>query len=157
MVIGKQLGLFLNFVHNRFKLCVNDSLQKAGYNITAEQLLLLDTIWTEGPMSQQRIADVMLKDKNSVVKLVDSLEARGLARRRVNKADRRQNIVATTKKADDVRDNVTAAALEAIDRISEGLSEEEISTFIKVLSTMAGNMDREVNLLAIARTFPTKR
>ena len=66
MVISKQLGVFLNYVPNRFNLTVNGALEDAGFDITAEQFLLLDTLWTEGPLAQQRIADFMLKDKNSV-------------------------------------------------------------------------------------------
>ena len=157
MVLSKQLGVFLNFVHNRFKLWVNESLQKSGYNITAEQFLLLDTLWMEGPLSQQKIADVMLKDKNSVVKLVNSLEARGLVTREVNQNDRRENIVTVTKKAVEIQEPVTQAALNAVEQITSGLSDEEISTFIKALDTMAGNMDKDINLLTIAEIYPTKR
>ncbi|HOE93839.1 MAG TPA: MarR family transcriptional regulator [Candidatus Cryptobacteroides sp.] len=157
MVLSKQLGVFLNFVHNRFKLWVNESLQKSGYNITAEQFLLLDTLWMEGPLSQQKIADVMLKDKNSVVKLVNSLEARGLVTREVNQNDRRENIVTVTKKGIEIQEPVTQAALNAVEQITSGLSDEEISTFIKALDTMAGNMDKDINLLFLAEIYPTKR
>lgn len=157
MVLSKQLGVFLNFVHNRFKLWVNESLQKSGYNITAEQFLLLDTLWMEGPLSQQKIADIMLKDKNSVVKLVNSLEARGLVTREVNQNDRRENIVTVTKKGIEIQEPVTQAALNAVEQITSGLSDEEISTFIKALDTMAGNMDKDINLLFLAEIYPTRR
>ncbi|MGI6312892.1 MAG: MarR family winged helix-turn-helix transcriptional regulator [Candidatus Cryptobacteroides sp.] len=157
MVLSKQLGVFLNFVHNRFKLWVNESLQKSGYNITAEQFLLLDTLWMEGPLSQQKIADIMLKDKNSVVKLVNSLEARGLVTREVNQNDRRENIVTVTKRGIEIQEPVTQAALNAVEQITSGLSDEEISTFIKALDTMAGNMDKDINLLFLAEIYPTKR
>lgn len=157
MVLSKQLGVFLNFVHNRFKLWVNESLQKSGYNITAEQFLLLDTLWMEGPLSQQKIADIMLKDKNSVVKLVNSLEARGLVTREVNQNDRRENIVTVTKKGIEIQEPVTQAALNAVEQITSGLSDEEISTFIKALDTMAGNMDKDINLLFLAGIYPTRR
>ncbi len=157
MILSKQLGVFLNFVHNRFKLWVNESLQKSGYNITAEQFLLLDTLWTEGPLNQQKIADIMLKDKNSVVKLVNSLELRGLVTREVNQNDRRENIVTVTQKAVEIQESVTQAALNAVEQITSGLSDEEISTFIKALDTMAGNMDKDINLLFLAEIYPTKR
>ena len=157
MVLSKQLGVFLNFVHNRFKLWVNESLQKSGYNITAEQFLLLDTLWMEGPLSQQKIADIMLKDKNSVVKLVNSLEALGLVTREVNQNDRRENIVTVTKRGIEIQEPVTQAALNAVEQITSGLSDEEISTFIKALDTMAGNMDKDINLLFLAEIYPTKR
>ena len=157
MILSKQLGVFLNYVHNRFKLYFNESMETAGFKITAEQFLLLDTLWNEGPLSQQKIADMMLKDKNSVVKLVDSLEARGLVRRRANPEDRRQNIVSTTPKCDKMCDPVKDAALAAVARVTNGLTESELDTFIKVMDVMAQNMDADVDLLAIARTLPIRK
>jgi len=157
MVLSKQLGVFLNFVHNKFKQKVNDVLSEAGYDITAEQYLLLDTLWTEGPLPQQRIADIMLKDKNSVVKLVDSLEARGYVRRVANPSDRRQNIISATSKGERIQEPTTAAAMRAIGEITQRLTEEEINTFIKALDVMANNMDPDIDLLEIAKEYPTKK
>lgn len=157
MVLSKQLGVFLNYVHNRFKLYFNESMEAAGFKITAEQFLLLDTLWNEGALSQQKIADMMLKDKNSVVKLVDSLELRGLVKRRANPEDRRQNIVSTTPKSDKMRNPVKDAALAAVARITNGLTKSELDTFIKVMDVMAQNMDADVDLLAIARTLPIRK
>ncbi len=157
MILSKQLGVFLNYVHNRFKLFFKESMEAAGYNITAEQFLLLDTLWNEGPLSQQQIADMMLKDKNSVVKLVDSLESRGLVVRRANPDDRRQNIVSTTPECDKMRDEVKDYALDTVNRITNGLTDDEIAVFIKAMDIMAQNMDKDVDLLAIARTLPIRK
>lgn len=67
MILNKQVGVFLNFVHNKFKQYVTSIFQQKGYNITPEQFLLMDALWDNGILSQQQIADIMLKDKNSVV------------------------------------------------------------------------------------------
>ncbi|MBO4428224.1 MAG: MarR family transcriptional regulator [Bacteroidales bacterium] len=157
MVLSKQIGVFLNFVHNRCKQNINEAFEKGGYKITAEQFLLLDTLWTEGPISQQRIADVMLKDKNSVVKLVDSLESRGLVRRATNPKDRRQNIIRTTPKADRMQEAITGIAIETIAAITAGISDDDLVTVINVLDAMAANMDQDVKLKEHALTFPTKK
>ena len=157
MVLSKQIGVFLNFVHNRCKQNVNEAFENAGFNITAEQFLLLDTLWTEGAISQQRIADVMLKDKNSVVKLVDSLESRGLVRRATNPKDRRQNIIRTTPKADKMQEALTKISLETLASITAGISEEDLETVINVLDAMAANMDHDVNLKEHALIYPTKK
>lgn len=157
MVLSKQLGVFLNLVHNRFKQNVNEAFENGGFKITAEQFLLLDTLWTEGAISQQRIADVMMKDKNSVVKLVDSLESRGLVKRAANTRDRRQNIIRTTSKANVMQEPLTKIALDTVASITSGIQEKDIDTFINVLDAMAANMDQGINLKEHARTFPTKK
>lgn len=157
MVLSKQLGVFLNFVRNRFKQNVNDAFMQGGYDITAEQFLLLDTLWTEGVLTQQQIADYMLKDKNSVVKLVDSLETKKLVARVNNPKDRRQNFVTVSKKADKIKDSVTNIAISSVDEITEGISDNELQVFISVLDKMAQNMDKKISLMEIAEMYPTKK
>lgn len=156
MVLSKQLGVFLNFVHNRFKQNVNDAFVEGGYDITAEQFLLMDTLWTEGTISQQQIADIMLKDKNSVVKLIDSLEDKKLVKRVNSPKDRRQNLIRVTGKASKMKDGMTIIALSAVEKITEGIDDDDIQTFISVLDRMAQNMDKKIDLLAMAEKFPTK-
>ena len=118
MILNKQLGVFLNFVHNRFKKYMTAFFQEGGYNITPEQFLLLDALWDMGVMSQQKIADTMLKDKNSVVKLVDTLEKKGLVRRIADNRDRRQNLIEVTPEAIAIKEGVSALAINAVDLIT---------------------------------------
>jgi len=151
------LGVFLNLVHNRFKMTVSDAFVQGGYDLTPEQYLLMDTLWDEGTLTQQQIANIMLKDKNSVVKLIDGLEEKKLVKRVCNPKDRRQNLIKVTSKGGAMRDGVTALALEAVQQITDGISEEEIKTFIEVLHKMARNMDESLDLLGLAEKFPTKK
>ena len=149
MILNKQLGVFLNFVHNRFKKYMTAFFQEGGYNITPEQFLLLDALWDMGVMSQQKIADTMLKDKNSVVKLVDTLEKKGLVRRIADNRDRRQNLIEVTPEAIAFKEGVTALAIYAVDLITKDIPKDDLHIFINVLSEMAENMNEEVNLLKI--------
>lgn len=149
MILNKQLGVFLNFVHNRFKKYMTAFFQEGGYNITPEQFLLLDALWDMGVMSQQKIADTMLKDKNSVVKLVDTLEKKGLVKRIADNRDRRQNLIEVTPEAIAIKEGVTALAINAVDLITKDIPKDDLHIFINVLSEMAENMNEEVNLLKI--------
>ena len=155
MILSKQLGVFLNFVHNRFKQCVNAAFTEGGFDITAEQFLVLDTLWDEGVLTQQQVADIMLKDKNSIVKLIDGLEEKKLVKRMSNPRDRRQNLISVTEEAERIKAEVTDVALDAVGGITEGISNSDLSVFVKVLDRMASNMDKNVNLLALAGKYPT--
>jgi len=147
--------MFLNLVHNRFKQYVAGIFESQGFNITPEQFLVMDTLWDEGVLTQQQIADYMLKDKNSVVKLVDGLEERNLVRRTSNPKDRRQNLIEVTEYAMSIKDKVTKVAMEAVDKIINGIAKEDLQKFIKVLSKMAENMNNDIDLMALAAKYPT--
>lgn len=157
MILNKQVGMFLNLVHNRFKQYVTAIFEEHGFNITPEQFLVMDTLWDEGILTQQQIADFLLKDKNSVVKLVDNLEERRLVRRLSNPKDRRQNLIEVTEYALSIKDDVTNAAMSAVDHIINGISKEDMHNFICVLSKMAENMNNDIDLLALAAQYPTKK
>ena len=155
MILNKQVGMFLNLVHNRFKQYVAGIFESEGFNITPEQFLVMDTLWDEGVLTQQQIADYLLKDKNSVVKLVDGLEDRKLVRRANNPKDRRQNLIEVTDYAMSIKDKVTKAAMDAVDKIINGITKEDMHNFIQVLSKMAENMNNNLDLMALAAKYPT--
>lgn len=158
MILNKQVGVFLNLVHNRFKQHISNNFQENGFNITPEQFLIMDAIWNEGTMSQQQLAHIILKDKNSVVKLIDGLEKKNLVQRVANKVDRRQNLIELTPYAWEIKDKLTAVAITSIDQIINGITQDEMATFIKVLSKMARNMNEETDLITLAKQgkFPSE-
>ncbi len=146
MILNKQVGVFLNLVHNRFKQYITVFFQEEGYNITPEQFLVMDTLWNEGAMSQQKIADTILKDKNSVVKLLDGLEKKNLVTRVASKEDRRQNLIEITPYAKEIQNNVTSSAMNAVDHIIKDIPTQDLHIFIKVLTKMAENMNEDTDL-----------
>ena len=155
MILNKQVGMFLNLVHNRFKQYVAGIFESEGLNITPEQFLVMDALWDEGVLTQQQIADYLLKDKNSVVKLVDGLEDRNLVRRASNPKDRRQNLIEVTEYAMGIKDKVTKVAMDAVDKIINGITKDDMQIFIRVLSKMAENMNNDIDLMALAAKYPT--
>ena len=150
MILDKQIGVFLNLVHNRFKQHFSTLFLEKGYNITPEQFLVMDTLWNNGAkMSQQQIADTIIKDKNSVVKLIDGLEKKELVKRVANVDDRRQNLIEVTPLGKEIEENVKETAMNAVGTITEGIGKQELQTFINVLTKMACNMRVDNNLIAL--------
>ena len=151
MILTKQVGVFLNLVHNRTKQFVSTNLQENGFNITPEQFLVMDTLWNEGTMSQQQLSQHIMKDKNSIVKLIDGLEKKNLVQRVADKTDRRQNLIELTPAAWEIKEKATEAAIGSIDLIIRDIPHEEMAVFIKVLSKMAANMDKETDLIELTK------
>lgn len=157
MILNKQVGVFLNLVHNRTKQYISSIFQEHGFNITPEQFLVMDALWNEGTMSQQQIAHTIMKDKNSVVKLLDGLEKKNLVVRVADKNDRRQNLIELTQYAWEIKDSITEVAINAVDLVIKDIPQNEMYIFIKVLSKMAENMNEDTDLLALAANSGVKQ
>lgn len=157
MVLEKQAFLFLNIAHNSMKQSLSDTFRKGGFKLSPEQFLVMDTLWDEGVLTQQQIADITMRDKNSIVKLIDGLESRKLVTRVSNPNDRRQNLIKVTPYSLKIREEVEALAYEAGGKILGEISQEDLKVFIKVLAMMEKNMDPESDLVAMAEKYPTKK
>lgn len=157
MVLEKQILMFLNIAHNSVKQCMSEVFRKGGFNLTPEQFLVMDTLWDEGVLTQQQIADITMRDKNSIVKLIDGLESRKLVRRVSNPKDRRQNLIEVTPYSRKIKDKVTELSLEAVAMIVGDIPREDLESFVKTLAKMERNMNPKSDLEALAKKYPTKK
>ncbi len=157
MVLEKQLFLFLNIVHNSMKQLMSDSFRKGGFKLSPEQFLVMDTLWDEGVLTQQQIADITMRDKNSIVKLIDGLESRKLVKRISNPEDRRQNLIKVTPYSMKIRDDVETIAYESVYKIIGEISRDDLKLFVRVLAAMERNMNPSSDLEALAEKYPTKK
>lgn len=157
MVLEKQILMFLNIAHNSVKQCMSEVFQKGGFNLTPEQFLVMDTLWDEGVLTQQQIADITMRDKNSIVKLIDGLENRKLVRRVSNPKDRRQNLIEVTPYSRKIKDKVTELSLESVATIVGDITREDLEAFVKTLARMERNMNPKSDLEALAKKYPTKK
>ncbi|MBO5635380.1 MAG: MarR family transcriptional regulator [Bacteroidales bacterium] len=157
MVLEKQVFLFLNIVHNSMKQKLTDYFREGGFQLSPEQFLVMDTLWDEGVLTQQQIADITMRDKNSIVKLIDGLESRKLVRRASNPLDRRQNLIEVTPYSLTVKDKIEALAYESVHGILGDIPKKALDTFVKVLVRMEKNMDPASDLKALAEKYPTNK
>ena len=157
MVLEKQVFLFLNIVHNSMKQILTGAFRKAGFMLSPEQFLVMDTLWDEGVLTQQQIADITMRDKNSIVKLIDGLENRKLVKRVSNPNDRRQNLIKVTSQSLRIKETVETLAFEAVAGILGDIPKDDLRKFVNVLARMQKNIDPSSDLEALAEKYPTKK
>ena len=142
MMLVKQAGVWVNIFNCKLKKHIAAVFKKEGINLTAEQFLVMDALWNQGEMTQQTIAYIIQKDKNSVTQFIDNLEKKGLVQRVVDSADRRVNNIKLSKTGLAMKDNTKQVAIAAINDILEGIPEEDLKTFVKVLNRACDNIEK---------------
>ena len=142
MILVKQVGVYVNILNCRLKKYLAEVFKKNGVNLTGEQYLVMDALWNEGTLTQQAIAFIIQKDKNSVTQFIDNLEKKGLVQRVVDSADRRVNNIKLSKAGLEMKDNTKNVAIAAVNDILEGISEEELKAFVKVLNKACDNIEK---------------
>ena len=101
--------------------------------ITREQFKLLHAIsQNKKEVIQKDMADSIGKDKSTILRLIDSLEAKGLVRRVADTKDRRKNYLMVTKKGEEIIKQYERIIKVMIEELQQGLNESELNTFYKV-------------------------
>lgn len=145
MMLIKEIAVYVNILNSRIKKCFIDRLQENGINITPEQYLVLDILWEKQSLSQQNIADIIQKDKNSVTKIIDSLEKKHLVKRVMDKKDRRINKIELTEDAIAMEKVATEVAIDFMNDAIKGIDNQELDNFVNVMRQIKNNLEGENN------------
>ena len=140
MILVKQVGVYVNILNCRLKKYLAEVFKKNHVNLTAEQYLVMDTLWNEGTLTQQAIAFIIQKDKNSVTQFIDNLEKKGLVTRSVAKEDRRVNNIVVTAEGISLKDSTKQLAINTMEKAIDGISEADLQTFVSVLKKVNANI-----------------
>ena len=142
MLIIKKIAVYINILNSRTKKHFDDRLEENNINMTPEQYLVMDILWDEQSLSQQRIADIIQKDKNSVTKFIDSLEKKNLVFRTVDANDRRINKIELTEEGRRLKEPTTQVAIKFMNDTIAGIDDSDLETFVRVLQQIKNNLDK---------------
>lgn len=141
MLLIKKIAVDINILNCSLIKIFSKELSKNNINLTPEQYLVMDILWDQGTLSQQAIADIIQKDKNSVTKFIDSLEKKGLVSRVVNKNDRRINNIIVSEVGLKLKDKTTEVAINMMQNVLADISEDDLLIFDKVMNQIKSNID----------------
>lgn len=145
MLLIKKIAVYINIVNCSLIKYFAKELTRNGINLTPEQYLVMDILWDAEVMSQQAIADIIQKDKNSVTKFIDSLEKKGLVYRQVNKTDRRVNNIVVSEEGMKLKARTTEVAIGMMRNVLKNIKEEDLMALDKVMNQIKENIDEAEN------------
>ena len=149
MMLIKEIAVYVNILNSRIKKCFIDRLQQNGINVTPEQYLVLDILWEKQSLSQQNIADIIQKDKNSVTKIIDSLEKKNLVNRVEDKKDRRINKIEPTQEGHALEKITTKVAIDFMNDTVKDIEDQDLDKLVEVMRKLKDNLDNIENNLNV--------
>jgi DNA-binding MarR family transcriptional regulator len=127
-------------------------ISKALHRRTTEELLgmrlkaflLLGLVRDRGGVSQQELESALLYDANTVVILLNELEAAGFSIRRRDATDRRRHLVEITKAGRVALERAEKARESLEDEMTSELTDEERTTLRRLLREVLESLVREI-------------
>ncbi|MGN0032403.1 MAG: MarR family winged helix-turn-helix transcriptional regulator [Candidatus Limimorpha sp.] len=124
--IGKLRNRLHRLIKQRYAV-------ESEVKLTIEEFIILDMIQFESDQILQNIAIATGKNKSVVMRMIDSLENKGLAQRTVNPLDRRENLLSITPKGQLVVSQYRSIQRRFTSELLKDIPEEKLNIFYDVL------------------------
>lgn len=116
--------------------------ENVGVKLTVEEAILLNMVNEKTNQICKKLAQVTGKNKSVVMRIVDSLEAKGLLIRRQNSKDRRENILSLTTQGENVLALCRQTERHLTNDLLQGASKDDIEAFFRVSDIIQSNSEK---------------
>ena len=114
--------------------------ERAGFDVTQEQWLILGKLAQNPGVSQLGLADSLIHDKPNITRILSGLEKKKLVQRRVDAHDRRVMRVSLTKAGQKLHEEFSRHVTAERDRVHAGLTEKDFQSLMHVVNTLEKNI-----------------
>jgi MarR family transcriptional regulator, lower aerobic nicotinate degradation pathway regulator len=152
-ILDDALGFNLYRVALLFRRELMQAL--AEYELTPEQWQIMVALWsTDEPLSQNEIAELTLKDKHTVSRILGRLERDGWIERRTDPRDTRYLLVRPSAWAYERRERVPAVLNRHFDPILGSLEVDERAQLLRMLKRLRATLGDRVDASEATNTEP---
>jgi DNA-binding MarR family transcriptional regulator len=137
--LGQFTGFLMNYLGTRSGRRFAEALEPFGLH--PRHFGVMTVLDARPGTTQQELADNSRVDRSSMVTLLDDLEARGLAERRPDPADRRKRSVHLTAEGRKTLKQIRVVAAQVGEETFAALTDDERATLLHLLRKLAGFSD----------------
>jgi DNA-binding MarR family transcriptional regulator len=112
--------------------------------VTGEQFDILLHLWDTDGQHQQKLAEVLYRDKTTMTRAINSLEALNLVKRISNKNDKRQRLVYLSKPGKKIAKELTSLAQVILLKTQKGIDPAELTISKNVLRKFIETLSKEL-------------
>ncbi|MEP1447707.1 MAG: MarR family transcriptional regulator [Paraglaciecola sp.] len=114
--------------------------REAGHSISPEEWAILLVLWKKGPQSPSTLANVTIKDRTTVTRLIDGMVRKNLVTRQEEANDRRRNVIAVSAHGAALKSELVPIAQRLIKQSLGGIAYKDIETTTRTLQAMTENL-----------------
>lgn len=125
----------------RIKNALQKQFNDAGFDLTVDQWVLLDHVFRNPGISQNTLSELTTKDAPTVTRIIDLLNKKGLAERRMAEDDRRKFLIFLTPAGEVKYREVLPVVVDIRRKGWGGLSDEDYQHFVRIMDSIYQNFN----------------
>lgn len=142
---GFQIEKTVGYVVNRAALAIKTDLVRRFKearvdDVTPETWIILNRLWEKAGLSQNELADLTIKDKTTVTRILSRMMRTKLVRRIKDKTDSRLNRLYPTDKANRLKVKLIPIAKVVLEEATKDIKQQDLMVAIQVLKQIEKNL-----------------
>lgn len=142
--IRGALAPLVGQVSRLWRRAVDRRLQPFGLS-QASWRPLLHLARTPEPVHQKDLANALLVDSSSVVRVLDALQQGGFIERREGRPDRRAKRIVLTDRGHDIVDRLERVSAQVRDEALADISEQDLATTFRVMQRIRAALEKDLH------------
>lgn len=126
----------------QYRVMAQRNLNKLGFKVTINQILLIIQIDHNPEVSQVELAELLFKDVASITRMIEILVKQGFVEREENKDDRRKKDLKISTKGQKLLDLSISVIRENREIAQQNISKQEKETLFKILNKIIINTSK---------------
>ena len=141
IVLDNALTFVLHGTYQRIRAFAYRAFAEHGLEITPEQWMVLVRLWQHEPVSQADLGDLTLRDRPTMTRILDGMDARGWITRGKDPDDARIRLVRLSPEGRALRKKLVPIAKAIVARAEAGIAEKDLITTRETLRRIAANLE----------------
>jgi DNA-binding MarR family transcriptional regulator len=121
---------------------LTNKFSDAGFDVSYEQWSILVHLYRKDGQTQQELANIAVKDKAAITRLLNVLEKKNMVLRIPDRSDKRSKLVYLTHKAKAFKRDLIAVVEELLEEADQGVEPHEMAQCKSTLNKIFSNFDR---------------
>ncbi len=126
IVLENALPFLIHGIAQRIRTMTYRAFNQHGLEITPEQWIVLARLWQRDGRTVSELSESTLRDRPTMSRILDSMEASGLVTRTVDDKDARTRIVELTREGKALRKKLVPIAKGLVSKLEAGVSESDL-------------------------------
>lgn len=141
ILLDNALAFWVHRVYQAQRNEMYRRFREVGVELTPEQWTILVRLWERDGQTQSELAESTFRDRPTMSRMVDALEARGLVTRRADRDDARARRVFLTRASRALQGVLVPVVRELVERMLQGIDERDLRATRATLRKIFDNLE----------------
>ena len=122
---------------------LSQKFKEKSIPLSSEEWGMLLTLWQQDGRTPTELANLTIRDRTTVTRLIDGMVKKNLVERMTDPHDRRRSLIYLTPHGKDIEHQLLPIAQELIAESQKGISDDDIDHMVRVMKKMTQNLLEE--------------